>query len=301
MNIVSNLKNAYLHEYQKNLYQINDEDYIGTQTVRTKGKNIDIKIYNALGKNNDRADFNMILTSLGGIHPYGHNYDDYKADWDRANRNHSISCSYIGNDFFGVVCDENLLAFSDIKDNEIITARNGDAAGIDYPFYNLEDLCGSKFLTPQDQINSSKNYNELLVERKVEKDGRLVNRTPTFAVFLAENLNDINDDKNDRWINTKFMAAELGIPIVVIDETQCTKLEFAKVTRELQSIYSDKEAFEHKDYGRFKTYNYEDYLNRLKTVFTTRNGLNGDGTSAEKTKEQGKDKTLQHNDDEISI
>ena len=38
-----------------------------------------------------------------------------------------------------------------------------------------------------------------------------------------------------------------------------------------------------------------------KVGFTTRNGLNGDGTSVEKTKEQGKDKTLQHNDDEISI
>ena len=61
INIVSNLRNAYLHKYQETLYRVNEEDYIGTQKVKTKGKKSDVKIYNALGKNNDRADFNMNL------------------------------------------------------------------------------------------------------------------------------------------------------------------------------------------------------------------------------------------------
>ena len=51
------------------------------------------------------------------------------------------------------------------------------------------------FLIPQNEINASKHYNELLIERKIEKDGKIINRTPTFAVFIAENVNDINKRK----------------------------------------------------------------------------------------------------------
>ena len=126
INIVANLKNAYLHKYQEHLYQINEDDYIGTQSVKIKRKKTDVKIYNVLGKNNDRADFNMILTSLGGIYYINHNYNDLKTDWDRADKNHTISCSYIGNDFLGLVDESYLLAFSDIKDNELIQAQNKD-------------------------------------------------------------------------------------------------------------------------------------------------------------------------------
>lgn len=172
-----------------------------------------------LNYNNDRADFNMILTSLDGIYDINHNYDDLKADWDRADKNHTISCSYIGNDFLGVVDESYLLAFSDIRENELLQAKNEDAGTVDYPFNRWEDLWNNKFLTPKEEINTSKLYNELLVERKVETDGKLVNRMPTFAVFIAETIEDINNDKNHRWQETKRIATELGIPIAVIDGT----------------------------------------------------------------------------------
>jgi len=352
INIVANLRNSYLHKYQETLYQVNEEDYIGTQRVKTKGKKVDVKIYNVLGKNNDRADFNMILTSLGGIYCLNHNYDNLKADWDRADRNHTISCSYIGNDFLGVVDESYLLAFSDIGENELLRASNQDVGTIESPFETWEDLEGNKFLTPQNEINSSKIYNELFVERKVERNGKLINRNPTFAVFVAETIDDINDKKNDRWQETKRMAAELGIPIAVIDGTQCTKLEFekvqemvktvkeekrmdlipeiihkiennraaqmgllknvrneifsgekvkklleevigtiitsdinnfnqgieefAKVTKKIKSSYPEK-SDEYLE--RCKTYDYDGYLDRLKVLFSSRNGLNGDDSS----------------------
>lgn len=345
INIVSNLRNAYLHKYQETLYQVNEEDYIGTQRVKTKGKKSDVKIYNVLGKNNDRADFNMILTSLGEIYYINHNYDDLKADWDRADKNHTISCSYIGNDFLGVVYENYLLAFSDIGENELLRASNQDVGAFDFPFETREDLEKNKFLTPQNEINSSKRYNELFVERKVERNGKLINRTPTFTVFIAETIDDINDKKNYGWQETKRMAAELGIPIAVIDGTQCKKLEFekvqemvknvkeekrmdlipeiihkiennraarvdvgneifsevkikkfleeiigtiitsdintfnqgieefARVTKKIKSFYSEKSI---ENLEEYKTYDYDDYLDRLKVLFSSRNGLNGD-------------------------
>lgn len=371
INIVPNLKNAYLHKYKETLYQVNDEDYIGTQRVKTKGKEVDVKIYNVLGKNNDRADFNMILTSLGGIYYINHNYDDLEADWNRADENHTISCSYIGNDFLGVVDENYLLAFSDIEENELLQASNEDVETVDYQFGNWEDLENNIFLTPQTQINSSKLYNELLVERKIERDGKLVNRTPTFAVFIAETIDDINDNKNYRWQEAKRLAAELGIPIAVIDETQCTKLEFekvqkmvkvvkeekrmnlipeiihklennkaaqfgdlknvrneifsdekikklleeimgtiitadintfnqgieefAKVTKKIKCSYSEKSDNEYLE--RCKTYDYDGYMEKLKILYSSRNGLNGNSGIREKTM----DNQLQQNGEEIDL
>ena len=372
INIVPNLRNAYLHKYQETLYQIDEEDYIGTQSVRTKGKKSDVRIYNVLGKNNDRADFNMILTSLGGIYFHNHNYDDLKADWDRADKNHTISCSYIGNDFLGVVHEGYLLAFSDIGENELLRVSNKDAGTVEAPFERYEDLQGNTFLTPQNEINSSKIYNELFVERKVERDGKLVNIPPTFAVFIAETIDDINDDKNDRWIETKRIAAELGIPVAVIDGSQCTKLEFEKVqemvrtvkgerrmdlipdiihkiennraaqwgvlkdirneifsdvsvkklleeimgtiitsdintfnqgieefvrvTKKMKSNYAQNADI---DFEKCKTYDYDGYLDRLKVLFSSRNGLNGDSNSG--IKEKTIDNQLQPNNEEIEL
>lgn len=240
INLISNLRNAYLHKYQESLYQIKEEDYIGTQSVKTKGKNTDVKIYNVLGKNNDRAEFNMILTSLIGIYLREHDYDDLAADWDRASANHTIPCSLIGNDFLGVVCDEYLLAFADIEDNELLRVSNEDAGTVDTPFEMFEELYENTFLTLQNLKNTTKNYNELLVERKIEKDGKLVNRKPTYAVFIAESIEDINDESNERWTETKRLAAELGIPIAVIDGSQCINLEYAKVQEMVRQVKEEK-------------------------------------------------------------
>ena len=358
INLLPNLKNAYMHKYKETLYQINDEDYIGTQSVKTKGKKHDVKIYNILGKNNDRADFNMIVTALGGIYFLNHNYDDLKADWNRADENHTISCSYIGNDMLGVVYDGYLLAFSDIEENELLRMRDQDDGTGDSPFEIIEDLSQNTFLKPQNLKNSTKKYNELLVERKREKNDKLINRTPTFAVFMAENIDDINDDKNERWLETKRLAAELDIPVVVIDGTQCTKLEyekvqemvkclkvyfvlfkdvkdiihkiennraaqmgvlkntrneifsnknvekileeiigtiiisdiktfnqgieeFAKITKELKKIYEQNSD---RNLEGCKTYDYDAYLERLKVLYSSRNGLNGDSYSKAKEK-----------------
>ena len=134
------------------------------------------------------------------------------------------------------------------------------------------------------------------------------------------------------------MAAELGIPIAVIDGTQCTKLEFEKVQEMVKTVKEEKrmdlipeiihkiennraaqmgllknvrneifsEVKEKKlleevigtiitsdinkikssypeksdEYlERCKTYDYDDYLDRLKVLFSSRNGLNGDDSS----------------------
>lgn len=351
LNIIPNLRNGYLHEYQKTLYQIKDKDYIETQDG--------INIYNALGINNDNADFNMILTAIGGIYAYSHNFSDMKKDWDRVDSNHTISCSYIGNDFLGVTDTSFLLGFSDIKYNELIHSRNQDAGAGDSIF---EPYAKSEFLIPENQINTSKGYNEIVLERKIENGGKLVNRIPTYAVFLAETLNDINDENNAKWQNAKKMAKQLNIPIVVVDVQKCLELEwqktqdmitlikeqkrmdlipevihklennrgydglsdinrkvfsdkkikdsleqiigtiitsdtdtfnmgiekFVNVTKKIVKNYdehsSSEDTFDHNK--KYKTFNYKEYMERLKVLFGSRNGLfksNERETNIEKT------------------
>ena len=334
MNIIPNLRNGYLREYQKTLYQLKEDDYIGTQDG--------INIYNVLGKNNDNADFNMILTAIGGVYAYSHDFSDMKKDWDRADSNHTISCSYIGNNFLGVTDTTFLLGFSDIKDNELIHSRNQDAGAGDLIF---EPYAKSEFLIPENQVNTSKGYNEMVIERKIEDGGKLVNRKPTYAVFLAENIDGINDKENTRWKNAKKMAKGLNIPIVVVDVQRCLELEWKKTQDMItlikerkrmdlipevihkiennrgyealadinKNIFSDKkikdsleqiigtiitldtdtfnngiEQFvsvtkeivnnhdEHlsSDYNKeFKTYDYRKYMERLKVLFGSRNGI----------------------------
>lgn len=227
MNIIPNLRNSYLKKYQKTLYQVKEEDYIGTQEG--------IKIYNVLGINNDNANFNMILTAIGGVYAYSHDFSDMKKDWDRADSNHTISCSYIGNDFLGVTDTAFLLGFSDIKANELIHSRNQDAGAGDSIF---EPYAKSEFLISETQINTSKGYNEMVLERKIEEDGKLVNRMPTYAVFLAENINDISDENNAKWRNAKQMAKQLNIPIVVVDVQKCLELEWQK-TQDMITIIKE--------------------------------------------------------------
>lgn len=338
MNIIPNLRNSYLKKYQKTLYQVKEEDYIGTQEG--------IKIYNVLGINNDNANFNMILTAIGGVYAYSHDFSDMKKDWDRADSNHTISCSYIGNDFLGVTDTAFLLGFSDIKDNELIHSRNQDAGAGNSIF---EPYAKSEFLIPETQINTSKGYNEMVLERKIEEDGKLVNRMPTYAVFLAENINDISDENNAKWRNAKQMAKQLNIPIVVVDVQKCLELEwqktqdmitiikeskrmdlipevihklennrgydgladinrnvfsdkkvkdsleqiigtiitsdtdtfnmgiekFVNVTKEIVKNYdehsSSEDTFDHNK--KYKTFNYKGYMERLKVLFGSRNGL----------------------------
>ena len=101
-------------------------------------------------------------------------------------------------------------------------------------------VSGSEFLIPKNQINTSTAYNEMVVERKVEKDGKLVNRQPTYTVFLAKNLSDINDEKNPRWQRTKELAKELNIPIVVIDVQKCLELEWQKTQDMIKIIKEQK-------------------------------------------------------------
>ena len=92
-------------------------------------------------------------------------------------------------------------------------------------------------------INETKMYNEFAVERKVEKDGKLVNRTPSYVVFMANNLEEIYDENNSRWQQAKQMAADLEIPIAVIDVTKCTKLEYEKV-QEMTKLVKEQNRFD---------------------------------------------------------
>ncbi len=244
LNLYPNLKNLYLKEYQKVLYQVNENDFIGKQTVHLENKNKDteVKIYNAMGKNNDKCDFNMILTSLGGIYFHHHDYSDMKKDWDRADENHTISCSFIRNDFLGVVDDNYLLAFADITENELLQSRNKDAGSGDVVTAYFEEGLLNRFLIPENQVNLSKErYNEMVVERKVFQEGKFVNRKPTYAVYFAETIEDIDNNQNDRWESTKRMAAELDIPIVVIDCKRCAELEFNKVQEMLKEFQETKQ------------------------------------------------------------
>lgn len=175
---------------------------------------------------------------------------------------------------------------------------------------------------------------------------------------MAESITDIEDTQNERWKEAKRMAAELSVPIAVIDVEQCTRLEFAKVqdmvkqvkdekrmdlipqiihkmennvaaqmglfrtvrneifsrqnvkrlldeivgaiitspkdefnygieqfvktTREIQRTYEEQNDLSLEE---CQSYDYNAYMSRLKTLYSSRNGLNGSGTAEVRTQD----------------
>lgn len=71
--------------------------------------------------------------------------------------------------------------------------------------------------------------------------------------------------------------------------------EFAKVTKKIKITYSEKSDLSIDE--RCKTYDYDGYLERLKILFSSRNGLNGNSGIREKTI----DNQLQQNGQEMEL
>lgn len=127
-------------------------------------------------------------------------------------------------------------------------------------------------------INQTKNYNELLVERKVTKEGKLINRKPSFVVFMAERkdyrmdliptiLQKIENNKaaqlgepkitriRDRIFSDKTIKSILNQIIQAINDSSKEKANegieaFVKQTKKFQKIYQ-----ENKYANNCKTYN----------------------------------------------
>lgn len=252
-----------MHKYQETLYQLNEEDYIGTQSVKTKGKKADVKIYNALGKNNDRADFNMILTSLGGIYDINHNYDDLKADWDRADKNHRWQ----------------------------ETKRMAAELGIPIAVIDGTQCTKLEFEKVQEMVRTVKEEKRMdLIPEIIHK---IENNKAAQMGLLKDVRNEIFSDTKVKKLLEKIIGTIITSDINTFNQGI---EDFTKVTKKIKCSYLEK-SDEYLE--KCKTYDYDGYLDRLKVLFSSRNGLSGNDSL--EPKEKTIDNQLEQNSEEIDL
>ena len=121
----------------------------------------------------------------------------------------------------------------------------------------------AKFMTPQETIDNTRHtHNEIVMERLViDENGNVQKLKPNYVIWIEEELNEeipSNDDINEKsdpeelirsikWKQTKQAAAQLGVPIVVINREYYAQKEQAQIDEMKQIIEGKKEDNEKRD------------------------------------------------------
>ena len=268
INLFAELYNEVLYNPKNHDEDKSDiEEYVETvkdeegNTVEKKHK---IDVYTI------KKDFNMNIRVEGAYREFNEpeNFKDY---YDRLDfSNHGNCESFIRNDNIAVArnTDGVMVGYNYIRPNSLAGMGPYDlhSQNTDFSIFsekNEHPAYKSQYRVPKQMgDNTRHNHNEMIKERVVlDANGNVAKNTPDFVVWIEENLKEQRNEewkkekeKNPKWIRTKKLAAQLGIPIVVIDREYFAEREMRKLLI-MQSLIIDKEIDEQK---------YSEYLEEYK-------------------------------------
>jgi len=240
VNLESTLDNILINKFNEKLYSPSEDDFDRVEKVTIKDENgkkkkVEVKVYNAIGDKS--REIYMVTHSRGAIAGF---YDEdsrsnYKEDWFRANlKNKVISSCCVSNEFWGYVEGWCTFGFNNFKSNTLYDMSQTDAGSGDILFgqrYHPRHHFGPKGL-----IDNTLGYNEMVWKRLEWENGQYNKKAPDYIVYI-EDLEDDNqkndkklhkiheENKKSAWKQAKKAAAELGIPIVVVDVEKSIKIE----------------------------------------------------------------------------
>lgn len=240
INIESTLNNILVKKFNDKAYKPSEEEFIGTEQVkivdeRGKKQKVDVKVYSVIGETS--KEIYMITHSRGGIWGF---YDsdskqNYKEDWFRPNlKNNVISSCCVSNEFWGNVNGWCTFGFCDFKPNTLYNMSYTDAAsgreGFGKPGFSQPHF------SPKSLIDNTLGYNEMVWNRLELRDGQYDKKAPDYIVYMKKPQTDEQrtDKKNHKiyeenekrnWNEAKKAAAELGIPIVIVDVEKSAQIE----------------------------------------------------------------------------
>ena len=186
---------------------------------------IEENVYNA-GTN-----FNILMTSVGAFFK-NNGIDDYKKDWNRPSLSSPhICCSYIRNDMIGTAPIHNICyGFSEMKSYSLTESNCHDIGSNATGF--ISSSTGSKYYSPDNQINNTESYNEMDYSR-FQKGKR---KQPDYIIVFKENgrIQNLEEAK-------KASKDWGGMPIVVVDKDRCLEAEKSRLDNLLDKyIAGDK-------------------------------------------------------------
>lgn len=116
-----------------------------------------------------------------------------------------------------------------------------DMANTSFDVVNGKTGLPAKFLAPQQMIDSTRHgHNEFVFERLAynSKTDKLEKRKPNCIIWIEEGEEKSN---NKRWKMTKKAAAQIGVPIVIINRERFLIKEEQKISEMLNEFLNPKE------------------------------------------------------------
>ena len=171
------------------------------------------------------ADFNILMTSIGAYHR-NTGIKNYKDDWNRPSlKSPHVCCSYIRNDMLGTAPIRGICyGFSEMEQNSLLESNSHDvfsnATGLTSIAYR-----GSKYYSPDEQINKTERYNEMDYSRF--QNGQ--KKQPDYILVFKEN-------GKIKYLEEAKQASEDwgGMPIVVVDREKVLQSEKQKLDNLLE-------------------------------------------------------------------
>lgn len=234
------INKQYSEVYQETLYKLKDEDLLENQEFYydKSGNAIKIKMYEI------KDDFNMFVRSEGA-YTYWEEPDDFLKAVNMPSIDYHGNCeSFIGQDSISIAKPKGpiygyfnssgmlLQAPYDIGSNEANTS---------FDVVNERTGLPAKFLKPQQMIDSTRHgHNEFVFERLAynRKTDKLEKRKPNCIIWIEEGEEKSN---NERWKMTKKAAAQIGVPIVIINRERFLAKEEQKIAEMLNDFLNLKE------------------------------------------------------------
>lgn len=222
----TSLINIYKKMYQKEIYQTPVE--IDNQTlIELDGIEHSIPVIEIKPNEKDEYDFKMFIRSEGAYDPKWQEPENFKDSINRPDITYHGNCkSLISNQLLALPkskgpilgyssCDLQLAAPWDI-----VSASANQNLSIIKSSWSLGR--GVQFMPPQDMINYTRHgHNEFVSDRLKynEKTGTYEKEMPDYIIWIQETLVETNQEReqNPKWQQTKKAAAQIGVPIVVVN------------------------------------------------------------------------------------
>lgn len=249
INMFEDMFNETFYQTEKNESdRVDDEKYIIKKLGNIVEKEKNIAVYRITG------DFNLNVRVEGAYSDFIEP-DDFNDYFNRPSIHYRGNCeSYIGNDSIATAANFKksvMVGYNHIRKGGLTGMAPYDMSSTNTEF----SLYGrGSFVIPKTMKDKTRdNHNEMVKERLVmDEEGNALKNTPDYVVWIEETEDEElgkQKEKNPSWIMSKKLAAQLNIPIVVINREHFAKRETEKIQLMMNLIKG--EDYDESKYGKY--------------------------------------------------
>ena len=234
-NAEGKILNMFAELYNEKLYNLQTQDKLDTKEnyIDPDGKQHQIDIYEIKG------DFNLNVRVEGAYRRFKEP-DDFSSYYENPDIDNHGNCeSYIGNDLIAIARNYGkiIVGYNHIANNALASCGPYDLNTRNNSFSIYTE--NSDFRIPDEMKNNTRHpHNEMVKERLIiDENGNAVKNKPDYVIWIEETPKDKRNkewkeqrENDSKWIMTKKAAAQLGIPIVIIDREYFAERENDKIT-----------------------------------------------------------------------